>query len=331
MLKRLLKKADHDVINRDAAIVYAGGKFYIGGTHSLCLKQIKDDNPEIETVLTSYQYRPDIEQFKEISEYVGVVILAHLAKKENSTFIDFGIINGEYLMFDDIPDKYIKEFENEFKMEVKDEMKHDIDVIENPDLNPYKDEKDELSKNVKKEIADSTDIEAAEKYLNSKGYNQTGDTWVSTDETNVVFINDASAEICAVGEKDIKCQLEDIPKKLESLEFNTLNKFKEYCENIDCNFVDFDFFLVFYNNNGIEITVKLEQDEYTITEPSDLELNCDFNKDSIDECMQFIMNWLPDEPEEVETQEKDTNNNYNIDDIDFNSIDIDGIWDELDF
>ena len=113
-MKRLIKKADHDILNRDFAIVYCNGKFYTGITHAYCLNNIKKDNKEVKLVLKSYQMRPDFDQFTEVSEKVGPVVLAHCVAKEEGVFLDVGFIDGEALSFDDIPDS----IKNEFKKEI---------------------------------------------------------------------------------------------------------------------------------------------------------------------------------------------------------------------
>ena len=47
-MKRLVKKAEHDVDNRDFAFVYIGGKYYENATHALCLRQyLKENEKEV--------------------------------------------------------------------------------------------------------------------------------------------------------------------------------------------------------------------------------------------------------------------------------------------
>ena len=94
-MKRLIKKAEHDVDNRDFAFVYIGGKYYENATHALCLRQYLKEN-EKEVAMDSYLLRPDIEQFEEISkEENKPVVLGHYVEKEDGIFIIYGCIEGD--------------------------------------------------------------------------------------------------------------------------------------------------------------------------------------------------------------------------------------------
>ena len=296
-MKYLLKKADHDMLNRDSAIVYAGGKFYLGGTHNICLKKIKDDNPEIKTVLRSFLYRADVEQFQEISKYVGTVILAHLVEREDGVFIDFGIIDGEYKDYDNIPDKYKKEFENEFGMKTYDEMKHDVNINKNPELNPYHNDAKQMLQNVDKEINKLTNNEEIEEFLENNGYNRDGAFLINEDRTIAIFLDEAAADISIIGQDDISYQLDEIPKIINNIETPALDAFERHSpKNLICEFEDYSFFMTFENNKGIEVNIRLNNAyDYVIIDNSDLrkELPSEFNIDNIDECMEFIMNWEP--------------------------------------
>ena len=63
-MKRLIKKARHDTLNREFAIIYANGKFYEDITHAACCKQVfKDFNFE-NIKLKSNILRPDFSTFE---------------------------------------------------------------------------------------------------------------------------------------------------------------------------------------------------------------------------------------------------------------------------
>ena len=298
-MKYLLKKADHDIINRDSAIVYAGGKFYLGGTHSICLKKIKDDNPEIKTVLKSFFRRADVEQFQEISKHVGTVILAHLAKKEDGVFIDFGIIDGEYKDYDNIPDKYKKEFENEFGMKTYDEMKHDVDVYKNPELNPYsKEEEQELKRKFDEEFKKLTDPSEAQEFLKQQGYEKDGKYWISEDRTIAVLFWGEILKIIPIGEKEQDCQLDGIAEKLPTVKPVVLDTFRQYNpKKLEYNYDGNNASISFENNNGVNVEINLKSfRNYKITSPTELkeEILDDLNVNTISEYIEFIMNWSPE-------------------------------------
>ena len=304
-IKRLLKKADHDVYNRDSAIVYAGGKFYTGGTHNICLKKIKDDNPEIKTVLQSFQYRADFEQFQEISNHVGTVIIAHLAKKEDGVFIDFGIIDGDFKYYDDIPDKYKKEFEDEFGMKTYDEMKHDVDIYRNPELNPYHNDKSQINDTVRKELDQLNDPTKAEEYLKQSGFEDKGLCWLNEEETIAVYLDGAIAEIYVIGEDEVECQIDKVDEALENIKTTALDKFKQHNpKNLECHYYSYDFELSFENNKGVDIDIKMRDGstDYKIMNNSDLVRQIpydNFSIETIDEYMEFIMDWEPPKEETI--------------------------------
>lgn len=170
--KTRLKKAEHDIYNRDQAVVYINGEFFEDVSHAACLKQFIDKN-NYKTKLKSVQYRPDIAQFQVISENVGPVILGHIASKENAVFLIYGVFDGKAVEFDEIPDKYKKEFEDKYKIEVLDEMKHEIQVGDPDD--PYKDDYDD---NTSKAIERMRELKNKEyrktiDFLTSKGFRKT--------------------------------------------------------------------------------------------------------------------------------------------------------------
>ena len=130
-LKRLVKKAEHDVDNRDFAFVYIGGKYYENATHALCLRQYLKEN-EKEVAMDSYLLRPDIEQFEEISkEENKPVVLGHYVEKEDGIFIIYGCIDGDFVEFNRIPKNILHEISNYYGLPCYDDFEHDEKEIDN--------------------------------------------------------------------------------------------------------------------------------------------------------------------------------------------------------
>ena len=73
-MKRLIKKAYHDIMNRDCAIIMVGNNFYEDVTHAACLKQFLD-SVGVEEEQDSFQSRPDLEMFNWISEEWNVDVV----------------------------------------------------------------------------------------------------------------------------------------------------------------------------------------------------------------------------------------------------------------
>lgn len=217
-MKRLIKKADHDILNRDFAIVYCNGKFYTGITHAYCLNNIKKDNKEVKLVLKSYQMRPDFDQFTEVSEKVGPVVLAHCVAKEEGVFLDVGFIDGEALSFDDIPDSIKNEFKKEYDMPVYDEMKHsDVDMYD-PKQNPYYNEINQKSEELTDTMQELDKTEEAEEFLENNGYKYDSENWIYVNEEGIaVDISDASCTIHIPLQEVIECQTEDIENTIKNV------------------------------------------------------------------------------------------------------------------
>ena len=122
-MKRLIKKAEHDILNRDAAILYINGKFYEDVTHAACLYTfLKEEGVEFET---DFQTRPDYELLKELSTTYNDIVLAHHVNKENGIFILYGFINGQEVSYDNLPSNIIEDFKNQYGMDIYDDLKHE--------------------------------------------------------------------------------------------------------------------------------------------------------------------------------------------------------------
>lgn len=122
-LRRLVKEEAHDFHNRDAAIVYIDSKYYEDTTHMQCIMQFYNDIGE-ETFVQDSVHRPQNEQFLEISEKFGPVVLAHKVDAEDLIYLIIEYKDGQMFDFDGM-DKSIKDdFEKHYGFEVADEMNH---------------------------------------------------------------------------------------------------------------------------------------------------------------------------------------------------------------
>lgn len=159
-MKRLVKRAEHDMNNRDLAIVYVDGQIYEDATHALCLQEYVKNN-DIEEELKSLQFRPDFEQFSEISEMNGGqdVILAHRVDNVDSIYFIYGLNDGEKISDNEIVNILGKVYP-EYK--IIDDLEHDVN-----DNHGY-DEEEQVEKG-KKRIEDYQNGNFI-KYLNDAGY-----------------------------------------------------------------------------------------------------------------------------------------------------------------
>ena len=138
-MKRLIRKAYHDIMNRDCAIIMIGNNFYEDVTHAACLKQFLD-SVGVEEEQDSFQSRPDLEMFNWISEEWNVdVVLAHKSSKEDSIYLIYQIVKGgkDFLDDIDIGESIRNKLEKYYGLETKNESEHDGGYTIN---NPYADE-----------------------------------------------------------------------------------------------------------------------------------------------------------------------------------------------
>ena len=136
-MKRLIKKSIHDWNNRDYAIVYFNGVVYEDATHGICLQRYIDDNSLDENI--DLGNRPEIDQFKEISEINGGqdVILAHKVDNANEIYYIYGLNNGNEMTDNEIIEDLQKSYLNS-------KIINDLDHNDN-DLHGY-DEEEQVNK-----------------------------------------------------------------------------------------------------------------------------------------------------------------------------------------
>ena len=163
-MKRL-KTAEHDWNNRDMAILYVDGETYEDVTHAMCLQKYFQDN-YIEEELESLQFRPDFEQFSEISEMNDGqdVILAHRVDNVDSIYFIYGLNDGKEMSDNEIIN-LLDEVYPEYK--IINDLEHDDD-----DNHGY-DEEEQVEKG-KQRIEDYQNGNFI-KYLNDAGYKKAND------------------------------------------------------------------------------------------------------------------------------------------------------------
>ena len=179
-MKRLVKRAEHDMNNRDTAIVYISGKVYEDATHALCLQEyVKDNN--IDEELESLQFRPDFEQFSEISEMNGgqSVILAHRVDNVDSIYFIYGLNNGKKMSDNEIIDILDKVYPD---YKIINDFEHD-----NDDNHGY-DEKEQVEKG-KQRIEDYQNGNFI-KYLNDAGYKKVNNEMYHNNYCLIMINND---------------------------------------------------------------------------------------------------------------------------------------------
>ena len=218
-MKRLIM-AEHDIGNRDVAFIDINGKFYEDATHALCIrKYLKDIKSDIG--LESYQYRPNIQDFSELSKD-GYIVLGHLVKKEDGVFIIYAIENERFMEFDDIPKQYIDEISNHYSLPCYDDKKHE--KTEENNHYDYEENNEKFYKNVEKAISeDSFD------YLLNNGfsYNEEENFFtngyvnvkIKNDHISAYSIGDNNIEFFGINKIDTvnKLKPSDIYNKLREL------------------------------------------------------------------------------------------------------------------
>ena len=285
-MKRLII-AEHDIGNRDVAFIDINGKFYEDATHALCIrKYLKDIKSDIG--LESYQYRPNIQDFSELSKD-GYIVLGHLVKKEDGVFVIYAIENERFMEFDDIPKQYIDEISNHYSLPCYDDKKHE--KTEENNHYDYEENNEKFYKNVEKAISeDSFD------YLLNNGfsYNEEENFFtngyvnvkIKNDHISAYSIGDNNIEFFGINKIDIvnKLKPSDIYNKLCKLDAEFIYK---YFEKTIASFKNCD------GNLNIEVVMSsstkcylndMKGSKELINEIGNmgLYLTCDLDMDTID-------------------------------------------------
>ena len=239
-MKRLIKKAEHDILNRDAAILYVDGKFYEDVTHAACLYTfLKEEGVNFET---DFQTRPDYELLKELSTTYNSIVIAHHVNKENGIFILYGFINGQEVSYDAIPSNIIEDFKNQYGMEIYDDLKHEQTE------NLYNEEEQTQNFNKRKNELESDGNEEIIQKLLDNGFTEVSGCYNKNGIT--IKINKNKANVYRMVGANSDVNLDDIDRIIEDAENDSCYKtiVSEYNGTIVPNQKDISKFDVSFTN-----------------------------------------------------------------------------------
>lgn len=225
-MKRLIRKAEHDIYNRDAAILYIDGKFYEDVTHAAAFQQYLKDNGVKN--LKSVKMRPDFEYFEEYSQENGVdIVLGHLVAKEDAVYLIYGFEDGIPVEFNSISNNIKSKFEDKYNLPVKDDMEHDED-----DYNPYANDLTDIQKKTDDRVHELEVEQRADFYkqVESLGYYYKEQDDYYTNEYINLRIYDGgytAVDINYIGGEQTMTNVEDLFEDLQTeLEMEDIEYFK---------------------------------------------------------------------------------------------------------
>ena len=270
------KFSAHDVVNRDAAIIYIDGKFYEDVTHAAAFQQyLKDINYKN---LKSVKMRPDFNDFEKFSQENNVdIILGHLVKKEDAVYIIYGFEDGIPVEFNSISQDIKNKFESEYNLPVEDESVH-----EDSDYNPYANDLTEIEKKTNDRVRE-LELEQRQDFysqLESLGYYYKEDQGYYTNESINLRIDDdgyTSVTINYIGGEEYMTSVEDLFEDLKTeLELEDI----EYLTSLGAMFKSLNAlnFEITIGNVVLKCTSDLSGYNYKLISDTDL----DINKDNFD-------------------------------------------------
>ena len=270
------KFSAHDVVNRDAAIMYIDGKFYEDVTHAAAFQQyLKDINYKN---LKSVKMRPDFNDFEKFSQENNVdIILGHLVKKEDAVYIIYGFEDGIPVEFNSISQDIKNKFESEYNLPVEDESVH-----EDSDYNPYANDLTEIEKKTNDRVRE-LELEQRQDFysqLESLGYYYKEDQGYYTNESINLRIDDdgyTSVTINYIGGEEYMTSVEDLFEDLETeLELEDI----EYLTSLGAMFKSLNAlnFEITIGNTVLKCTSDSSGYNYKLISDTDL----DINKDNFD-------------------------------------------------
>lgn len=225
-MKRLIRKAGHDIHNRDTAILYIDGQFYEDVTHAAAFQQYLKDNGEKN--LKSVKMRPDFEYFEEYSKENNVdIVLGHLVKKEDAIFLIYGFEDGIPVQFDSISNDLKSKFEDRYNLPVEDEMNHEED-----NYNPYTNDLTDIQKKTDKRVHELEVEQRSDFYnqLESLGYHYKEQDGYYTNECINLRIDDdgyTAVDINYIGGEQLETNVEDLFEDLQTeLEMEDIEYFQ---------------------------------------------------------------------------------------------------------
>lgn len=270
------KFSAHDVVNRDAAIMYIDGKFYEDVTHAAAFQQyLKDIDYKN---LKSVKMRPDFNDFEKFSQENNVdIILGHLVKKEDAVYIIYGFENGIPVEFNSISQDIKNKFESEYNLPVEDESVH-----EDSDYNPYANDLTEIEKKTNDRVRE-LELEQRQDFysqLESLGYYYKEDQGYYTNESINLRIDDdgyTSVTINYIGGEEYMTSVEDLFEDLKTeLELEDI----EYLTSLGAMFKSLNAlnFEITIGNVVLKCTSDSSGYNYKLISDTDL----DINKDNFD-------------------------------------------------
>lgn len=270
------KFSAHDVVNRDAAIMYIDGKFYEDVTHAAAFQQyLKDIDYKN---LKSVKMRPDFNDFEKFSQENNVdIILGHLVKKEDAVYIIYGFEDGIPVEFNSISQDIKNKFESEYNLPVEDESVH-----EDSDYNPYANDLTEIEKKTNDRVRE-LELEQRQDFysqLESLGYYYKEDQGYYTNESINLRIDDdgyTSVTINYIGGEEYMTSVEDLFEDLETeLELEDI----EYLTSLGAMFKSLNAlnFEITIGNVVLKCTSDSSGYNYKLISDTDL----DINKDNFD-------------------------------------------------
>ena len=270
------KFSAHDVVNRDAAIMYIDGKFYEDVTHAAAFQQyLKDIDYKN---LKSVKMRPDFNDFEKFSQENNVdIILGHLVKKEDAVYIIYGFEDGIPVEFNSISQDIKNKFESEYNLPVEDESVH-----EDSDYNPYANDLTEIEKKTNDRIRELELDQRQDFYsqLESLGYYYKEDQGYYTNESINLRIDDdgyTSVTINYIGGEEYMTSVEDLFEDLKTeLELEDI----EYLTSLGAMFKSLNAlnFEITIGNVVLKCTSNSSGYNYKLISDTDL----DINKDNFD-------------------------------------------------
>lgn len=270
------KFSAHDVVNRDAAIMYIDGKFYEDVTHAAAFQQyLKDIDYKN---LKSVKMRPDFNDFEKFSQENNVdIILGHLVKKEDAVYIIYGFEDGIPVEFNSISQDIKNKFESEYNLPVEDESVH-----EDSDYNPYANDLTEIEKKTNDRVRE-LELEQRQDFysqLESLGYYYKEDQGYYTNESINLRIDDdgyTSVTINYIGGEEYMTSVEDLFEDLKTeLELEDI----EYLTSLGAMFKSLNAlnFEITIGNVILKCTSDSNGYNYKLISDTDL----DINKDNFD-------------------------------------------------
>lgn len=270
------KFSAHDVVNRDAAIMYIDGKFYEDVTHAAAFQQyLKDIDYKN---LKSVKMRPDFNDFEKFSQENNVdIILGHLVKKEDAVYIIYGFEDGIPVEFNSISQDIKNKFESEYNLPVEDESVH-----EDSDYNPYANDLTEIEKKTNDRVRE-LELEQRQDFysqLESLGYYYKEDQGYYTNESINLRIDDdgyTSVTINYIGGEEYMTSIEDLFEDLKTeLELEDI----EYLTSLGAMFKSLNAlnFEITIGNTVLKCTSDSSGYNYKLISDTDL----DINKDNFD-------------------------------------------------